>query len=280
MKREITQQQLWYYAVKKEVPDLVGRTVISPMHYGDTVEIHLNRGFRGEAIINGEHFLFREKNIYFIPPRCPHSYIYTQGGSGADDMIFAFHINLEMLKPILDIEKMLQADNRTLLSYSIAGHDFDAVWRIITDVIKPGQSLPTQLSNLIRLFDLLKVRSSVQKLEMSHNPSVIKIMDWVEHGYADKLTVQKAAEHFNFSSCYFCKWFRKQTGITFNEYLSAVRITHACTFLQKGLSVSETAQRCGYSDPSYFVKVFRRFLGITPLEYATKSKQMQISFLN
>ncbi len=272
MKKEISQEQLWYFNEKKEVPDLLNHTVISPMHYGDTIEIYINRGFEGEAIIGGRHFEFKEKNIFFIPPRTPHTYVYVKGGSLPCDMVGAFHINIEKLKPILNIEQMLSLDNRSLTSYAIDSHNFDRIRDIISDILNSQLSFSSKLSNLLALFENLSIKTDLQKSDMQYNPSVIKIVDWVEHSYSQKLTLERAAVHFGFSTYYFCKWFKTQTGITFNEYLSSVRISHACELLHIGESVCSVAQQCGFYDSSYFIKVFKGYMGITPFEYASKSK--------
>jgi len=84
------------------------------------------------------------------------------------------------------------------------------------------------------------------------------------------VTIQRAAEHFGFSKQYFCKWFKKETGVTFKDFLNNVRIHHACACLSGGYSVEETSERCSFSDPSYFTKVFKRFVGTTPKAYTYK----------
>lgn len=272
MKKEISQEELWYFNEKKEMPDHLHHTVISPMHYGDTLEIYINRGFQGEAIIGGIHFPFKEKNVFLVPPHAPHTYICTKGGSSSGDVIGAFHINIEKLKPFFNIEQMLLLDNRTLSSYETDGHDFDRIWAIISNILNSQRTFSARISDLLSLFESFKLKTDIQKSDMSYNSSVIRIVDWVEHHYFEKLTIERAAEHFGFSTYYFCKWFKTQTGITFNEYLSSVRISHACVFLKNGDSVTAVAQQCGFYDSSYFIKVFKRFMGITPLEYASKPK--------
>ncbi len=272
MKKEAAKSNYWYFDRKTQVPDRLKKTVISPMHYGDTVEIHLNRGLKGEAVINGQRFAFKEKNVFFIPPRTLHSYTYTQGGLGPNDMIGAFHIHVDMLKPFIDIEKLLLADNRTLYSYSPNGHDFDRVWEIIRRILDDARPFCEKICDLIRLFETLTPQQIPTEDLLLRNHALLPLIDWVEHHYAQKLTIESAARHFGFSPCYFCKWIKAHTGITFNEFLNVVRISHADTYLINGCSVAETAQRCGYSDASHLVKVFKRFHGITPKAYASRPK--------
>lgn len=74
------------------------------MHYGETVEISFVRGIDGETFINGKCFEYKYRNVFFIPPKYLHTSNYRNGGNGKDDMICAFHINIDALAPFIDIK--------------------------------------------------------------------------------------------------------------------------------------------------------------------------------
>jgi len=62
--------------------------------------------------------------------------------------------------------------------------------------------------------------------------------------------------------------FKQVTGISFKEYLNKVRIEEAKSLLEHtDYSIMEIAVACGYSDQSYFTKVFKKATGITPKQY-------------
>ncbi len=63
----------------------------------------------------------------------------------------------------------------------------------------------------------------------------------------------------------------KHYGCTFTELLVEHRLERAKKYLDLGLSISEIAYKIGYSDPSYFVKIFHRRVGMTPGEYRDRS---------
>ena len=246
------------------------RTVVSPLHYGETVEISFIRGIDGETFINGKRFEYQEKNVFFIPPKYLHTSNYKKGGSGENDMICAFHINIDALSPIIDVRKILQKDDRTLFDLAFRCNDFDALWEIAQDIQDEKCPFITRVTAMLRLFEKLIEQKKTDTPTVEYNKVAMKMIDFVEENYAGKLSLQSAAEHFGYTKQYFCKWCKDEIGISFNEFLNTVRINNARNLLVNGYSVEETSERCGFSDPSYFTKVFKKIVGITPKAYAIK----------
>jgi hypothetical protein len=59
--------------------------------------------------------------------------------------------------------------------------------------------------------------------------------------------------------------------ITLSDYIATLRIQQACTLISHGFtSVSDISNQCGYSDPQYFSKIFKKILGESPSEYIKK----------
>ena len=73
-----------------------------------------------------------------------------------------------------------------------------------------------------------------------------------------------------YSEDYIRSCFKKITGKTPNEFLTEIRIKHACYLIdihQDNLSLSEIAEKCGYLDYVYFSKKFKSVMGLSPREY-------------
>ena len=76
---------------------------------------------------------------------------------------------------------------------------------------------------------------------------------------------------------YFSKVFKKQTGVSFSQYINSLKIKHACILLETTNYPSyRISMECGFSDPSYFNRVFTANMNITPLNY----KKYKLSSLN
>jgi AraC-like DNA-binding protein len=85
------------------------------------------------------------------------------------------------------------------------------------------------------------------------------------------LTVRELAERLHISPCYFCKLFRKQTGLTFTNYRTQVRIeTAKRLLLDPTRRVSEAAYESGFDSIPYFNRAFRRHVGCSPSEFRAR----------
>ena len=85
------------------------------------------------------------------------------------------------------------------------------------------------------------------------------------------LTVRELAERLHISPCYFCKLFRKQTGLTFTDYRTQARIeTAKRLLLDPTRRVSEAAYESGFDSIPYFNRAFRRHVGCSPSEFRAR----------
>jgi AraC-like DNA-binding protein/mannose-6-phosphate isomerase-like protein (cupin superfamily) len=95
---------------------------------------------------------------------------------------------------------------------------------------------------------------------------IYESITYINENYAEDITAEQAAEKVNMSYSYFAKSFKAATGRTFTEYLNITRINEAEQMLiNTDLSVSEIATRCGYNNISYFISLYKKHKGITPL---------------
>ena len=95
-----------------------------------------------------------------------------------------------------------------------------------------------------------------------------KILGYIHGNYADpSLSIAKVADIFFYSKKYLSALFVKNTGVRFSEYLNQLRVRQAEHLLQQEIPVSEIAVRCGFANPGYFSKVFRKLTGLSPMEY-------------
>ena len=93
------------------------------------------------------------------------------------------------------------------------------------------------------------------------------LCDYIRAHYAEKLNLNKLADHFFISRAKLTHDFREAVDMSVGDYITAIRIRRSKILLQEDLPLAEVAQRCGYSSSGYFIKCFERFCGITPAKY-------------
>ncbi len=105
----------------------------------------------------------------------------------------------------------------------------------------------------------------------SEVPVIAKARAYIANHLTEELSLVQVAKAVNTSEFYFCKLFRKSTGLTFTDYVSRVRIeTVKQLFLNPHKRVSEAAYEAGFQSLSQFNRVFRRIAGESPSVYREK----------
>jgi AraC-like DNA-binding protein len=93
-------------------------------------------------------------------------------------------------------------------------------------------------------------------------------MAFIHENYAQPLSRKDIAKHISIADDYLTFCFRQELGTTPIKYLQRYRINRAKTLLKEGtLSITEIAGRVGFSDSSYFSRIFHRETGISPEEF-------------
>lgn len=95
-----------------------------------------------------------------------------------------------------------------------------------------------------------------------------KAVQYMNQNLRENLTLELVAKQVNLSTTYFSRLFSSEMQTTFVEYLSMIRVEQSKTYLANGnYSISDIALILGFSDQSYFSKVFKKVEGITPGKY-------------
>jgi len=105
----------------------------------------------------------------------------------------------------------------------------------------------------------------------SEPPMIVKAKEYILNHHGDDISLGQVATASHTSIFYFCKLFKKATGINFTEYLSRVRIEKAKNLLlNPNLRISEIAYEVGFQSLTHFNRVFKKLLGQAPTEYRLK----------
>jgi AraC-like DNA-binding protein len=103
------------------------------------------------------------------------------------------------------------------------------------------------------------------------SPAISRARSFITEHHGEEMTLTGVARAVNMSAFYFCKTFRKATGLTFTDYVARVRVEKVKDLLlNPNKRVSEAAYEAGFQSLSQFNRVFRRIAGEPPSAYRDK----------
>ena len=148
----------------------------------------------------------------------------------------------------------------------------------VDQIIPELNSIETIMSNINSMEQLreqiYKILSSALTYRDSQPNSqytnmIRQAKEHIEHCYADPdLSLNEVAAQVNLSASHFSVVFSQETGQTFKEYLTEIRINKAKELLRMtSLRAADIAYQVGYNDPHYFSSVFKKNTGLSPIEF-------------
>jgi AraC-like DNA-binding protein len=124
---------------------------------------------------------------------------------------------------------------------------------------------------LLQIFaqHLSMITNQIVVQERNAEPPVItRAKEFIKAHQAEDISLGQVAKAVNTSTFYFCKMFKKATGINFTDYVSRTRIENAKNLLlNPNLRVSEIAYEVGFQSLTHFNRVFKKVIGQSPTEY-------------
>ncbi|TPN83064.1 AraC family transcriptional regulator [Aquimarina algicola] len=118
--------------------------------------------------------------------------------------------------------------------------------------------LKSALKKLISKYSTVK--------EISYNTNKL-FQNFLDSTSFDTFSLSKTALQFGMSKYKFIRLFKQETGLTPNNFILLKKIEQSKAMLKNGNSIFDVAIDCGFYDNSHFYKNFKRFIGVTPLEF-------------
>ena len=132
---------------------------------------------------------------------------------------------------------------------------------------KQHESVLKLLTIFAQHLSMLSNQVLVQQ-ENAEPPVIRRAKEFIQEHQSEDISLGQVAKAVNTSTFYFCKMFKKMTGINFTDYLSRVRIEKSKNLLlNPNLRVSEIAFEVGFQSLTHFNRVFKKVLGQTPTNY-------------
>ena len=121
------------------------------------------------------------------------------------------------------------------------------------------------------VLDYVVYLTALLKQNTKESPYITEALEYIKTHFKKNINMAMVANQVSVNYTWFSEKFKEHTGVNFNEYLKRLRIDEAKNLLEKGCyKVYEVAERCGFSDVKYFMKIFREETGMSPTEWSNK----------
>jgi two-component system, response regulator YesN len=100
------------------------------------------------------------------------------------------------------------------------------------------------------------------------NPKIHEIEQYIMSHLSENITSLTMANHLHLNPSYFSRYFKRLTGETFTDYVHSLKMRVAAKLLvETNHTVEFISYSLGYSDRTYFSKIFSKYVGLSPTEY-------------
>ncbi|MHC1750686.1 MAG: response regulator [Cellulosilyticaceae bacterium] len=139
-------------------------------------------------------------------------------------------------------------------------------------LLKPSQIEEIEEAILCMVENIEEKRGYLR--QQTDNYLVNNVLDYIDRHYSDKVTLAEIAEQNYVSVWHLSKLINKYCNKNFRELLNEIRMEHAKHFLLEDNSkVYAVSERVGITDITYFSRVFKKYVGVTPNEYRNQRSE-------
>ena len=263
--------------------------VYTKENHCDKVNWHFHPEYEIVYIKNGcghiqiDNFIteYKDGTLIFLGPNTPH---FPFGNKDTDDSLeiviqfddkFVFE-KISCFPEFNQILKLINRSKKGMLFCNSLKENIQKRFEALQYISNPAEKLINIFQILIEL-SLSEAYITLKKEDNyfdSNSRDIERInyaFDYVQKNFAGNITTNIIAENLGLTTNSFCKLFKKTTQITFMQFVNDFKIRKAVSYMTDiKLSISEVMFKCGYNDPSYFTKQFKRVIGCTPSEYSSK----------
>ncbi|MDP4097384.1 helix-turn-helix domain-containing protein [Paenibacillus sp. P96] len=163
-----------------------------------------------------------------------------------------------LLKLLLDLKLKLYS-----LQPVLSSHTADTLHREIAELDSLDQ-LGDWLADHLCAF----VSAKAESVSYGKRAEISEAYKYVALNIGRRISLDEVAEHLHLNASYFSRLFKKETGVTFIEYVTRMKVERAKELLDHTThTVGEICELLGYDNQSYFIKTFKAHTGSTPAEY-------------
>jgi len=255
----------------------------SPLHFHPEIElVSISKSF-GKRFVGSSITEFGKGDLVLIGSNVPHfwkndDYFYQNKNQGACQGLL-----IQFLPDIFSPSLLSKSEFRNITDIlekaqhgiQIIGESGKEIERLMTNIIQ-NEGIK-KLIHLFEILDMIGKRKDFILINTYQNRSDTlklnrirfqKLSDFITTNLSENITLVDAARVANMNKSAFCRYFKKETGQTFINFLTELRITAAKNLLSDNtFSISQICFEVGFNNLSNFNRQFKRHTGKSPSDY-------------
>lgn len=243
---------------------------------------------RGTRFIGDDMQTFREGDMVLTGPNLPHlwkndkEYHDPANGLETHGIVIYFQDNF-LNNSVFEIEEfdgIAQMLRKSLRGIEVKGNTNLLIREMMIDMLEMKGA--KSLIHLLKILNLMVDSSDCKMIadsayintnRESEKDRMGQVYEYVMQNFQGKVSLEEAAQLSNMSVSAFSRFFKSRVNKSFSDFLTDVRISHACKLLHESdLNISEISYECGFFTLSNFNKLFRERIKKTPMEYRKEFK--------
>jgi AraC-like DNA-binding protein len=252
-------------------------------HYHPELELHYLIKGQGVRFIGDNISNFSDGEIVLLGENVPHKWHCRQEPNQSNNHPGVEAIVLHFSSNFMGDEMLSLPEARHLpMLYEKAKRGMVIVNEAREKLIPliESASKAENLDRLIALLSILQVLSETKEYyQVTREQSFYQsdkyeterlniVYSYTMANYSQHITLDKIASISNLTATSFCRYFKLMTNKTYYDFLTEIRINHACYFLiEDKLTIEQIADKCGFYNISNFYRQFKKVIRMTPLTY-------------
>ncbi len=252
-----------------------------PFHVHQNLELYFCISEHADYVINNSYYALRPGDIVAIKPGEVHKVVIRKQHQYERFFIvfptdsFPEHA-IDPLKPLL---RLTGGESARLRLPPEAWEHVRALLYETLEICRDDNAEPSPLIQTKVYANTLQILCTVsENAAFIHNAEtqvctadlavpLADVMLYIDRHLKTIESVKEIADAIHVSPSYLSTLFRKHVGVPLVYYLQSLKMSIAKQMIEEGYSVNDACRETGYTDCSYFIRIFKRHLGMTPLQY-------------
>lgn len=254
-----------------------------PWHYHPEYELVLVTKSTGRRMVGDHIGYFNEGDLVLMGPGLPHVWVndaeYLNGSKkDAADAIVVQFLQDFLGENFLELPEI--AGLKKILKLSASGLEIKGNTRKRINELMPQMLKATGLQRLSMLFSIFDILANTKEYEPLASPAFVNsttlqesdrfnnITEYIMRNFDSEIKLSDVAAIANMATTTFCNFFKEHYRVTFVEYVTEIRIGHACKLLADPTkNIVEAAYESGFNSLANFNRQFKKLKHMTPTEY-------------